>query len=135
MYTIEELGIKKQEYDPKWCQEHWFYKDKNGNIIPYFKEDIIAIINPLKPSTFLPFLKLFDIPFIEEEWMEMVRTISENPFQKNGKLIFGRYLTKMKLPAYKSLGFKDSILLSYKNIEDFIDSEYYIQSTVYIKSV
>ena len=129
MKTIEELGLRKCEYNPKWDKEAWFYKDKNGNVMPYLKEDIQNIINPLKPSTFLPILKLFDIPYIEDEWIKLICSISENIFRWRNRTVFGSYLSKMKLAAYKPFGFKDSVIQC-GNIENLENIEYYIQSSV-----
>ena len=96
------------------------------------KEDIKAVVNPLKPTTFLPLLELFDVPYFEEEWLRMICSISEDPFRWNNKTIFGSYLSKMKLNAYKPFGFKDSMTL-YGEIEDLLDIEYVIQSAVFHK--
>jgi hypothetical protein len=132
MYTIEELGLKKRHFDPELDKEDWFYKDKNGNIVPYWKEDIKAVVNPLKPATFLPLLELFDVPYFEEEWIRMICSISEDPFRWNNKTVFGSYLSKMKLCAYKPFGFKDSMVL-YGEVKDLLDIEYVIQSSVFHK--
>ena len=132
MKTIEELGLKKHEYDPIWDNEAWFYKDKNGKVIPYLREDIKQIVDPLKPSTFLPLLELFDVPYFEEEWIKIMCSISENPDRWNRRTVFGSYLSKMKLRAYKHFGFKDSMTL-YGDIEDLLNIEYCIQSTVFHK--
>lgn len=103
--TLEQLNLKKIEFDPRFHQEEWFYKDKQGTIIPYLKEDIQRAINPLIPATFFPLLELFDIPYIEEEWLRTVRYAYEHNCIST---VFGKYLALMKLAAYRLFTFRDT---------------------------
>ena len=109
--SIKELGLVKQELNDiqnfnDTQKQTYFYTDKQGNIFPYYKEDIKKVINVLKPSTFLPIFQELDIPFYEEVWLENINRCIES----NGNLsnIFGRYLAWCKLFDIKNRGFKDS---------------------------
>lgn len=105
--SIEELGIEKQTLDWSYQKEEWFYKYKdNVTICPYYKEDINKVINPYKPYTFFPFLKEFDIPFIESYWLRLIKKTLERGQSLNN--IFGKYLAWCKLKDIKYNTFKDS---------------------------
>ena len=97
MKSIEELGLKKRHFDPEFDKEEWFYKDKNGNLFPYWKEDIKKYVDPHKPATFLQLLQELDIPFIELQWKNILGKAynSNNPTQQI-QSVFARYLSLMK---------------------------------------
>lgn len=104
--SIEDLGIKKQFLDVSYQKEEWFYKYKDNTICPYYREDIKKVINPYKPCTFFPFLKEFDIPFVESYWLHLIKMTLEKRRDLNN--IFGKYLAWCKLNDIKHLTFKDS---------------------------
>ena len=83
---------------------HDFYKKKNGEIFLTCKN---CIQNKLKTESYFSFIDLcqaFDIPFIYDE----VIYVYHATFQRGGSP-FGKYLSKMKLCAYKPFGFNDSL--------------------------
>ena len=127
--SIENLSIKKREFDPEFHKEEWFYKDKNGNIFPYFKEDIQNFIDPLKPATFFPFLQALDIPYYEEIWLQLV-------LKKYTKLqkVFGCYLSQMTLPDFRCFGFNDSSKW-FNTSCDYQEAEYGISCSIYRKDL
>lgn len=120
MKNIEELGLKKRYFDPEFDKEEWFYKDKNGNIVPYWREDIKKYIDPHKPATFLHLLQEFDIPFIELEWKNLLAKAynSNNPTQQI-QSVFARYLSQMKLWSYRDYTFNDTCFFIGRNADPF----------------
>ena len=64
------------------------------------KDEIYAQIDNDNPETFIPFLKLFNYPYIEQEW-ERVKL-------KQVSKIFGRYCALMRLMSYRYFTFSDS---------------------------
>lgn len=99
---IEEYGI---------CN---FFKSRTGEIYPYLKEDIYAFIDENDPNSFRPILEDLDYPYIEDEWNEL----KENFPDSN---ILGKYISKMKLAAYKNYGYKDSQELNDNRLLDKIE--------------
>lgn len=60
------------------------------------------------------FCKRFDIPFIEFEYTNLVRQLKENSnYPDTPTIRYGRYLAKMKLPAYKECAFQDSSFFNF----------------------
>ena len=120
--------LKKRHYNPEFDKEEWFYKDKNGNLFPYWKEDIEKYIDPHKPATFLQLLQELDIPFIEREWKNLLAKAynSNNPTQRI-QSVFARYLSLMKLQGYRVYTFNDTCLFIGQNVdpfEEYMEVEY-----------
>lgn len=84
----------------------WFYRDRKGEIYPYYKEYIKEYVDPFVPSTFIPFLKEMDYPFFEDEWIGMLKSAITK--KKDLSFLFGQYITKMKLCSFRKLTFEDS---------------------------
>ena len=120
MKSIEELGLKKRHFDPEFDKEEWFYKDKNGNLFPYWKEDIKKYVDPHKPATFLQLLQELDIPFIELQWKNILGKAynSNNPTQQI-QSVFARYLSLMKLKGYRGYSFNDTGFFVGRDIDPF----------------
>ena len=61
-------------------------------------------------STFLPFMELFDIPYIESQWNRLIALAERSsPFDvAPASRVFGKYLSLMKLRGYIDFSFKDS---------------------------
>ena len=89
-----------------------------------------------KPWTFFPIMQLFDIPYIENQWFNKMKTqikIAINTHQY--KSVFGKYFATMKLKKYKDKGFKDSLLLnnlnlSYKNYKNDLIRDFLLDSNI-----
>lgn len=90
------------------AHEEWFYKTKDGEIYPYYKDDICNEIDIYRPDTFLPFLKALDYPFIEEVWLDTIERLIEHNTAPTSRAVFGRYLSKIRLKSWAHLRFKDS---------------------------
>lgn len=82
--------------------EFWTFKDGHPDSI--CKNCRKEAIDDNRPETFLPLMKMFDIPYIEEEWKNLVKRQKET--------VFGRYLNKMKLFGFKMYTFKDTDYLN-----------------------
>lgn len=68
----------------------------------YTKEEIYAMIDNYNPATFIPFLQILDYPYIEEVWVQKLKT-----YGAQGR-IFGRYCATMRLWSYRDFSFSDS---------------------------
>ena len=107
--SIESLGLKKQT-DPFLLEKDtWFYKYKDDTILPYYKEDIWKVVNVFKPNTFLPILKELDMPFIENQWLILIKTALIKRVDGNlAKNVLGKYISWCKLKGNKWMTFEDS---------------------------
>ena len=125
-------GLKKRHYNPEFDIEEWFYKDKEGNIFPYWKEDIQRYIDPHKPSTFLFLLEELNIPFIELEWIRLLeKAYNSCNITQSIQNVFGRYLALMKLKGYRSYRFEDTVIFIGQSVDifDYYASVIYIPTT------
>lgn len=92
------------------------YSFKNGQIDNQHKECRIMGCYDDKPWTFFPIMQLFNIPYIENQWFQRMKSqikITINTHQY--KSIFGKYLSTMKLAGYRNFEFQDSPLLNMPN--------------------
>lgn len=111
----------------KVLPESYFYTLKSGHIDNLCKECRCEGCSDDKPWTFFPIMIYFDIPYIEKEWLELIKkqikkTISNNTSYKT---IFGKYLNKMKLCSFKNFGFQDSAKFNLKIYRyDFQKNQY-----------
>ena len=72
-----------------------------------------------QPWTYFPLMKLFNIPYIEDQWLWTVRYQIRGALKTGEyKNAFGRYLAKMKLFHWKKCGWKDSPYLNYNLSEN-----------------
>lgn len=101
-------------YDNK-LNDFFFYKNKNYEYIPYYKFDIQQL-NPLNPIEFNFLFKEFDLPFIEDQWIRVIRDCFEN--NKSLKFVFGKYLARMALKSFCGFHYGDMILNGSKIIEN-----------------
>jgi hypothetical protein len=47
------------------------------------------------PSTFIPILQEIDVPYIKEQWDQLLEKFGQDPSKITGTTILGRYLSKM----------------------------------------
>lgn len=59
------------------------------------------IIDVNDPQSFLPILQEADVPFFQYEWNYVVE------ISRNHGSVLGRYLSKMRLPAFKKMRYND----------------------------
>lgn len=61
------------------------------------------------PSTFLHLLEMFDIPFVEDKWVEVCnREFLRDPSKFGPTSVIGKYLRSMRMSQFKDRGFADS---------------------------
>jgi len=82
--------------------EFWTFKDGHPDSV--CKNCRRKTIDDDRPETFLPLMKMFNIPYIEREWKNLVKRKKET--------VFGRYLNEMKLFSFKSYTFEDTDYLN-----------------------
>ena len=81
--------------------EHIYFKTRDGSFYKkYTKEEIYSKVNNTNPNTFLPFLKELNYPYIEDEWERCLSI-------RSGR-VFGLYLSRMRLMAFRHYTFSDS---------------------------
>lgn len=94
-----------------------FYKTKTGVPMKNCKGCVAAMIDINNSSTFEPFLKECDYPYIPGEWNKMVNkyqyTIDKhtgmqikNP--KASQIVFSNYIKRFRLPTYRDLSYADT---------------------------
>lgn len=107
---IEKLGLPKQDVSNlSEEEEKLFFKDKKGNIFPYYKKDIYKFIDVRRPCTFFPILQALDIPFYEDRWLQLIELAVEHGYENElEKFMLGKYISWCKLFDIKDRGFKDS---------------------------
>ena len=93
-------------YEDKDLNEDKFYKYKIGEFCHYSKEDIKNHIDAYDPTTFLPFIKEFNIPFMPNRWIMYIEQAKEKNIPL--KYVFGKYLAYCKLWGFRNFSFKDS---------------------------
>lgn len=69
-------------------------------------------------KTFKPYLKDMDYPFIESEWIQLVKRNNEKPIDKRNQTIFGKYISKMRLKGFKGFTWEDSIKFNEVSMEE-----------------
>ncbi|MBR4983923.1 MAG: hypothetical protein IKY94_15360 [Lachnospiraceae bacterium] len=60
------------------------------------------------PSTFIPILQEIDVPYIKEQWDQLLEKFGQDPSKITGTTILGRYLSKMKLTQWNKYRFADT---------------------------
>ena len=113
------------------------YKFKDGTLDQCCKMCRIAGCTDTRPWTFFPVMELFDIPYVEEEWLYTLRSAFQSRTYKIAfPSIFGKYLAKMYLKGWRNFGFKNSREINFwrllnsdnkekfKILRDFLLSKY-----------
>lgn len=84
-----------------------FYTKRNGEKLAKCKHCATMFVDNWDPSTFLPILEEIDVPYIEDEWNEILRKITDAS-SITGMTVLGKYLSKMKLKQWKIYSWADS---------------------------
>lgn len=97
-----------------------FYLSNNLNkypegVLDECKKCFTRHVDNWEPKTFIPLLKEIDIPYIKDEWDNLLLKFGQDPTKVSGTSIFGRYLSKMKLKQYRDYCFADSDKLNEQN--------------------
>lgn len=95
----------KQKCTCKRCKktmsEIRFYKHPDGTRDEMCKDCLCAHVDAFDPNTFLWLIERFDIPYVPSAWNALRdKTFQEDPKKCHGPVVFGKYLTKMKLKQW-----------------------------------
>lgn len=86
-----------------------FYKMRDGSSYPFCRTCLTANIDNRKPSTFTWILKEFDVPFIQEMWIDQCkRQYRKNPTKFGPSSVLGVYLRSMNMAHYLNYTYADS---------------------------
>lgn len=100
-YVCERCGRRLQEIK--------FYTNKSGERYLICKDCLTRNIDNKKQSTFDWILKIFDVPFVKNMWLDLCkRSYQKNPNKFGPSSVIGTYLKVMKTPAYVGYGYKDA---------------------------
>lgn len=102
-YTCERCGRKMLEVK--------FYTDKEGKRYLICKDCLTRNIDNKKQSTFDWILKVFDVPFVKNLWLDLCkRSYRRDPDRFGPASVIGNYLKVMKTPAYIGYTYNDAEL-------------------------
>ena len=88
-----------------------YYKYRDGSeyaIVP--KEELMRIVDPYNPDSYLPYLEAMNYPYFENEWNLTRDNLARQGFEYT-KYTLGKYIAKMNLKAYKPFTWKDNDLI------------------------
>jgi hypothetical protein len=60
------------------------------------------------PETYKWILEEIDVPYIKEEWNNVLLKYKDNPEKLTGMTVLGRYLSKMKLKQWSHYHWEDT---------------------------
>lgn len=102
-YVCERCGRKMLEVK--------FYTDKEGKRYLICKDCLTRNIDNKKQSTFDWILKVFDVPFVKNLWLDLCkRSYKRDPDRFGSASVIGNYLKVMKTPAYIGYTYNDAEL-------------------------
>ena len=93
--------------------EREFFKMKTGQRCDMCKDCLTMYIDNRKPETFLWILEMFDVPFIENEWVRRTNEIYKKKGTLTPKSVIGTYLRTMNMAQYRDYHFSDSDKLNF----------------------
>ncbi len=86
-------------------------KYPNDGKLNQCKKCLTMHVDNWDPETFKWILQEIDIPWIPEEWNNLLRKYGQNRADVTGTTILGRYISKMRLNQYKDYRWKDTEFL------------------------
>ena len=95
-----------------------YYKCRDGSeytMAP--KEELMQIIDPYNPDSYLPYLEAMNYPYFEREWNLTRDNLVRRGFEYT-KYTLGKYIAKMNLKAYKPFTWEDN-----DSIKELADSK------------
>lgn len=69
------------------------------------------MVDNFNPDTYLWILQEADVPYVPEEWDNLLMRYGKNPEKLTGMTIIGRYLAKMQLKQFRDFRWKDNEFL------------------------
>lgn len=118
----KDMPEKKKRYCPK-CRttknEDNFYKSNNLEKYPegyldQCKDCITMHVNNWDSSTFLWILQECDVPYVPDQWNQLLSKYGKDASAIKGTTIIGRYLSAMKLNQFKKYRWADTQFLQDK---------------------
>ena len=87
-----------------------YYRHHDGEYDDMCKQCLCAHVNNFDPTTFEWILKKLDYPYVPQEWEKTLKqAIDKHGIDKlTGISVMGRYISRMKLNAWKEYTYKDS---------------------------
>lgn len=105
-----------------------FYKTRNlekysDGVLNTCKKCLTMHVDNWEPETFLWILEDIDVPYIKEQWDEVLKQWLEknDPKKMTGMSILGKYLSKMKLKQWNKYSWKDTEMLEEENRQNKIN--------------
>lgn len=100
-----------------------FYKSNNLEKYPegylnQCKDCITMHVNNWDSSTFMWILQECDVPYVPDQWNQLLARYGKDPNSVKGTTIIGRYLSAMKLNQFKQFRWKDTQFLQDKANHD-----------------
>lgn len=101
----------------KTMNEDQFYQSNNlekytdGGKLNICKKCLTMHVDNFNPDTYLWILQEIDVPYIPDEWNNLLAKYGKNREKLTGLTILGRYLSKMKLKQFKDYRWKDNEFL------------------------
>lgn len=98
----------------KVMDDNQFYTSKNIEKYPpdgkmnYCKKCLTLHVDNWDPETYKDILKEVDVPYIKEEWDNLLAKYGKDPKKVTGLTIIGRYLSKMKLRQWSKYSWADT---------------------------
>ena len=117
---------KKKRYCTK-CRstknEDNFYKSNNLEKYPegflnQCKDCITMHVDNWEPDTFMWILQECDVPYVPDQWNQLLARYGKDPSSVKGTTIIGRYLSAMKLNQFKKFRWADTKFLQDKANHD-----------------
>ena len=105
-YFCEKCGRTMDE--TQFYTSHNLEKYPNGGKLKQCKKCITMHVDNWDPSTFIPILQEIDVPYIKEQWDQLLEKFGQDPTKITGATILGRYLSKMKLTQWNKYRFADT---------------------------
>lgn len=96
-----------------------FYKMKDGSRFDMCKTCLTMHIDNRDPKTFLWILEKFDVPYIEDVWIQQTnKAYMKNPAKFGPMSVIGTYMRTMNMAQYAAYSYADSDKLNTKNKRD-----------------
>lgn len=103
--TCTKCGRARNEID--------FFKIR-GERYPMCKDCLTQNIDNTKPETFMWILEMFDVPYVETQWIALTNSIYKKKGKLTPKSVLGTYLrTVINLSQYKNAHYADSDRINY----------------------
>lgn len=93
--------------NPLVLENNFYRSNETNEYLDTCKKCFTMHINIYEQSSFLHLLKILDVPYIEQEWKNLVERYGNNP-KTSSTAIFGRYIAKMKLQQFSKYRYADT---------------------------